>query len=100
MNIISFDDKIRNFNESIIDKKTTKVETKNSFSDIFNNAINTINEYQSEADEAATELAAGNSKDIHKTMIAIEKSSISLQLLIEIRNSVIDAYKELSRMQI
>jgi flagellar hook-basal body complex protein FliE len=75
-------------------------EKKEVFLDVFENAIHSVNQYQKDADIAASELAAGNTKDIHNTMIAMEKSAISLQLLIEIRNNIIDAYKELSRMQV
>ena len=99
MNEIAFAHRISSF-DNVIESKLKSTENNESFSDVFNDAIKTVDQYQKEADSAASELAAGNVKDIHNTMIAMEKSSISLQLLIEIRNNLVETYKELSRMQV
>ena len=95
--IISFDRIIQSQN-SFLEQNINKSEK--GYNNIFSDVLEITNKYQVDADKAATELSTGKVKDIHKTMIALEKSSISLQLLIEIRNSIIDAYKELSRMQV
>ena len=97
MNEIISLDKIMQSQNSLIEQSINKSDKEDS--NIFSDILEEANRYQVKADKAATELASGEVKDIHKTMIALEKSAISLQLLIEIRNGVIDAYKELSRMQ-
>ena len=99
MNEIVFTDRITSF-DNVNESKIKATENKESFSDVFKDAIHTVDQYQKEADSAASELAAGNVKDIHNTMIAMEKSAISLQLLIEIRNNIVETYKELSRIQV
>jgi flagellar hook-basal body complex protein FliE len=43
-------------------------------------------------------LTTGTNTDIHGTMIALEKASISFQLISQVRNKIIDAYKEIQRM--
>ena len=45
-------------------------------------------------------LATGQIEDIHQVTILTEKANLSLQLMISIRNKVIDAYQEISRMQV
>jgi flagellar hook-basal body complex protein FliE len=100
MNNINISESIGKIGDNFVKSNFGTKDKDESFNSIFQNAIDNVNQYQKEADNAVTELAVGQEKDIHKTMIALEKSAISLQMLIEIRNSVIDAYKELTRMQV
>ena len=46
------------------------------------------------------DLATGKQPDIHRTMIAMEKASISFEMLMQIRNKVISAYDKIMRMPI
>lgn len=59
-----------------------------------------MNRLQIEADEEATKLALGTATDLHRVMIAGERAQLALQLTIAVRNRVVEAYQELSRMQI
>ena len=45
------------------------------------------------------QLTAEN-KDIHGTMIALEKADISMRLMLQIRNKLVSAYEEVMRMQV
>ena len=54
---------------------------------------------QQEAENAASKLVTGENKDIHGTMIAMQKASISMSLMLEVRNKIISAYEEIKRMQ-
>ena len=69
-----------------------------TFGQIVGQAINDVNRQMNEAGKAVEALTTGSSKDIHGTMIAMEKASISFQLINQIRNKVIDAYNEVKRM--
>lgn len=84
--------------------KNTKASTKenplNSFSQMLEEAISKVNNLQNKADEMMKKLAAGEVKDIHEVMIALEEANISLQFTLQIRNKVIEAYQEIMRMQI
>ena len=81
------------------ESKTAALE-KNSFGDWLNKSINTVNRMQQEADASAVKLTTGESKDIHNTMIDMQKADIAMNLLMEVRNKVISAYEEVKRMQI
>ena len=71
-----------------------------TFSDFLKSTVQEANDLQKDANHAVEELAVGKTKDIHATMIAIEKADISFRFLMQIRNKVIDAYREIMKMQV
>jgi flagellar hook-basal body complex protein FliE len=71
-----------------------------SFGDMLTNSINQVNQLQVEADSNINNLVTGKQPDIHQTMIAMEKASISFELLMQIRNKVISAYDSIMRTPI
>jgi flagellar hook-basal body complex protein FliE len=71
-----------------------------SFADILKNSLEQVNEHQLQADQAIREMVAGRSKNIHETMLAVERADSSLKLMMQVRNKVLDAYREIMRMQV
>ena len=49
---------------------------------------------------AINELVAGKTKNIHSTMLALEKADMSLKLMMQVRNKVLEAYREVMKMQV
>lgn len=82
----------------IEDSKNTK--TNQSFGDILNNAIKEVNNAQVRADETAQNFLVGDIQDIHQVTIAMEEAKLMMHLAVEVRNKVIEAYQEISRMQV
>jgi flagellar hook-basal body complex protein FliE len=72
----------------------------NSFSSMLQNSIKEVNQLQNEADSSIEQLIVGRSRNLHETMIALEKADISFRLMMEVRNKIIDAYHEIMRMQV
>lgn len=70
------------------------------FSAFLKDALNKVNEQQIQADQLTEKLVKGENVDLHQVMIAAQKASISLQLTLEVRNKVMEAYQEMMRMQI
>ncbi len=64
-----------------------------SFFTTLNDAINDVNKLKQEADLAVEELATGNKVDIHNTMIALQKASISFEMMMQVRNKIMTAYQ-------
>lgn len=81
-----------------IDKSKTNEDF--SFSKVLNDRLNNLEELQTKADELTDKMVTGEVQDIHKVMIASEEAQIALQLTVQIRNKVIEAYQEVSRMQL
>lgn len=81
-------------------EETTTDENKNSFKDIINNEIERLNNSQIKADKLTEDLISGQVDDLHSVLIATEEARISLELAVQVRNKVIEAYKELNNMQL
>lgn len=81
-------------------KNDINKETNYSFEDYLKSALDKVNEMQVNSDKLSSLLATGNLDNLHDAMIATEKARISLQLVLSVRNKVIDSYKEIMRMQI
>ena len=75
-------------------------ESAKNFSDVLKDSIDKVNTYQVQADTAIKELVAGRNKNIHETMLTIERADTSLKLMMQVRNKVLDAYREIIRMQV
>ncbi len=71
-----------------------------SFGDVLSNFVSDVNSLQTEASDTVKRFAAGEVSDLHEVMIATEKAKTSLELLMEIRNKAIDAYRELMRTSV
>ena len=71
-----------------------------TFTEILKTSISEVNHLQLETDGAIQELVSGKEKNVHEVMIAMEKSSLSFELLVQVRNKVLAAYDEIKRMQI
>jgi flagellar hook-basal body complex protein FliE len=76
------------------------VEGPKGFGDMLKESIEQVNQAQVSADHSIKELAAGRTKNIHETMLTIENADASLKLMMQVRNKVLDAYKEIMRMQV
>jgi flagellar hook-basal body complex protein FliE len=70
-----------------------------SFADILKKSINETNELQVQGEQAATDIATGQVKDLHQAAIAIDKAETSMKLMLEVRNKAVSAYKEILRTQ-
>lgn len=72
----------------------------NTFSDMVQDAIQSVDQAQKTADQNVENIVTGRSDNIHDAMISMQKARLSFQMMMEIRNKAIETYKELSRMQI
>jgi flagellar hook-basal body complex protein FliE len=58
-----------------------------------------VNDQLAVADQGVQRLAAGDASNLHQVMIDLEQAKISLQLVMQVRNHLLDAYHELMQMQ-
>lgn len=68
------------------------------FTELLGKMVNSVNTLQSEAANAQQLAATGEAADLHQVMIAAEEAGIAMDLLLEIRNRLVDAYQTLIRM--
>jgi len=69
-----------------------------SFAEQLADFVGGVDKTQKSAEHKAEEFAVGHQNDIHGTMIAVEQAEISLHLLANVRNRVVDLYREVMRM--
>lgn len=71
-----------------------------SFGDVINEAISKVNDLQLESNQKTEDFISGVSDDIHSVIISGSKADLALQMTLQVRNKVMDAYKEIMNMQI
>lgn len=76
------------------------VEAGKSFRQVFQDALRYVNDLQLEADKLDRQLAAGTVENIHEVTIAAEKAALALELTVQIRNRLVEAYQEFMRMTV
>lgn len=81
-------------------KKTPEDPSRSSFSEFVKRSLGDVNRQMLAADQSVNDLATGKNKDIHNTMIAMQKAEISFELVMQIRNKLMTAYDEIRRMSI
>lgn len=82
---------------------TNKTKGKNgvgSFSDVLSSSLDAINASQVTAENMNAAFVSGDDVQISDVMLAGEEAKISLQFAVQVRNKLLDAYKELTNMQL
>jgi flagellar hook-basal body complex protein FliE len=76
-------------------------ETKGAgFFETLAKSMEEVNSDQVQADQAIKDLVAGRTKNIHETMLQVQKAELSLKTMMQVRNKILEAYKEIMRMQV
>jgi len=69
-----------------------------NFQQLLSNSINQVNELQQQSGALKTALEQGQDVDLSRVMIASQKASLSFNAMVEVRNKLIDAYKDVMNM--
>lgn len=72
----------------------------NDFGQVLSDAMNDVNKAQVESNEQIQGMLSGDIQDVHTAMIAVQKADLSFQMMMQVRNKLIDAYQEIMRMQV
>ena len=70
-----------------------------NFGDILKQALQEVNAAQHTADQEARNLMTGETTDMHTAILAVQKADVSFQMMMAVRGKLIDAYREVMRMQ-
>jgi flagellar hook-basal body complex protein FliE len=63
-------------------------------------AVKDVNSLQQEAATQQTRLATGEAQSVEDVVIAMEKADLALQLTVQVTQKAVEAYREISRMQV
>ncbi|HEX2985406.1 MAG TPA: flagellar hook-basal body complex protein FliE [Caproiciproducens sp.] len=70
------------------------------FQDLFLDAVQNVKSTDSNLNQELYKLATGQSDDLHNLTIASQKATLSVQLLVQLRNKALDAYNEIMRINV
>ena len=70
-----------------------------SFSDVLKNAVDTVNTLHDNAASQVSNLIQGGGTDMNDVMVAVEKADVSFQLMMQVRNKIVNAYQDIEKMQ-
>lgn len=79
---------------------TQGVQGTSHFGDVFSRMVQDVNSKQVASNEAAKGLVSGDNVSLHQAVISSEEASVSFQLMVEVRNKLLESYQEMMRMQV
>jgi len=71
-----------------------------SFGNLLGQMVNEVGAKQAAAGDAVSGVLSGQNVSLHQAMIAMQEANVSFQLMVEVRNKLLESYQELMRMQI
>jgi flagellar hook-basal body complex protein FliE len=81
-------------------QQDVKESQQGGFAELLKGSINKTNEMQKTASSAVESAIIGQEQDLHRVMIAQEEASITFDLLMEVRNKLLEAYQQVMSMQL
>jgi flagellar hook-basal body complex protein FliE len=89
----------KTFNSQTANQIQAPVEPKTSFEETLNSSLGKVNDLQAEKNAMIKSFASGETQNVHELMISLQKASLAMKMTSAVRNKVMEAYKELSRIQ-
>ncbi|MCL2767227.1 MAG: flagellar hook-basal body complex protein FliE [Synergistaceae bacterium] len=89
-------------NQSDKTRKTidyNSIDGMKSFESLLSESIKGVNDLQKESDKLIQRLATGDVDDISEVVLASSRAEVAMRMLMEVRNKLVEAYQQISRMQ-
>jgi|SRR5690242_7817476 len=88
-----------NFDPGTGSVRPERNNTGGQFGSALRDAIDQVEQLHTGAEQQVTDLLKGNRSDVQNVVIAVEKADIAFQMMMQVRNKIVNAYQEISRMQ-
>lgn len=85
---------------SIGQENKVEKSSNSTFGDVLKSELDKVNESQVASEQLTEKFIKGDDVDVHNVMVAGEEAKLSLQLAVQVRNKLVEAYQEISRMQL
>ena len=93
--------KLQGDGASSINKTADKsAEGGKDFGDTIGESVKAVNDSQKSAGQETANVIQGKSQNLHQAMATLEEARLSFQLMVEIRNKLLESYQTLERMQV
>jgi flagellar hook-basal body complex protein FliE len=80
--------------------QNNQISQDEDFSNTLNEFLQEVNELQLENEQTTEDFLNGEITDLHQVTIAAQKARVSMELLLQVRNKLIESYQEIMRMQV
>jgi len=77
-----------------------EVAPRKSFGEQLQSAIREVDQLQSQRDDMVREMVRGEQIEVHEIMTAAEEAQLAFELMLEVRNKLLESYQEIMRMQV
>lgn len=74
--------------------------TPTSFGNLVSNGLQQVSAQLNVTQADLQSLATGNVDNLHQVMLRMEESRMSFQLMLQVRNRLLESYQEMMRMQV
>lgn len=71
-----------------------------SFAETLKNSLNEVNDLQINSEQMTVDFIRGEDISVHELMLATEEAKLSLQMAVQIRNKLVEAYQEINKLQL
>jgi flagellar hook-basal body complex protein FliE len=79
--------------------KTAGASGQSDFFETLQGAMNQVEQLHSDAQAKVAGMLDGTGDDVHSAMIAVEKAGLSFEMMVQVRNKIVQAYQTISQMQ-
>ena len=76
------------------------VQPSSSFSQLVSEGVSKVNQQLLGSQQDLQTLAMGDAQNLHQIMIRLEESRLSFQLMMQVRNRLLESYQDIMKMQI
>ena len=73
---------------------------KTHFGTMLKDAISTVNDLSQQSNREVEKIITGETDDLHTAVIAMQRADVSFQMMMQVRNKIVQAYQEVLRMPI
>lgn len=84
----------------VAEKPPADGASQGSFQNMLSGAMSSLDKLQTEADATTAKLVSGQPVELHEVLLATEKASLGFQLVVQVRNKIVEAYQDVMRMQV
>ena len=70
------------------------------FGKLLMDVIKEVNSSQNNASEMQNAFMTGQNVELHELMISMERAGLAMELTLQVRNKILEAYQAISRMQV
>ncbi|MCH1429998.1 MAG: flagellar hook-basal body complex protein FliE [Chlamydiales bacterium] len=83
-----------------IPEEVQNLDEKYTFRNIMRRYLEEVNTLQHDADSQVQKLAAGEVENLHEVTLAMDEAEVAFDMMMQIRNKLVEGYKEIMRMQV